>query len=217
MKCSYCGGDFEAVDLRTQNGGTITSYRCTQCGGFWFERAMGEVLEPEGLKRYETPQFNYNLKAFNMVCPVDGTILEEDDTRGPADGRSWACPDCRGVFYPRGQLALFTNYQAKQTWAHKPSVGLIGRTQVAVALSLVGALFVLSLGTLSRTNFSLSAAGATPLPTSGPNILTLVLLALTYLAGTVLAVLGRKLPIIIMGWGVIIVCLFGFSVLIFGP
>ncbi len=217
MKCSYCGGDFEAIELRTQNGGTATSYHCTQCGGFWFERASGEQLDADALHRYDTPQFNYSLKAFNMVCPVDGTILEEDDSRGPAGGRSWACPDCRGIFYPRGQLALFTDYQAKHIWVHKPTAGLVGRTQAAVALSLVGGLLVLTLGTLSRTNVSLSAAGATPLPTSGPSILTLVLLALTYLAGTVLAVLGRRLPIIIMGWGVIIVCLFGFSVLIFGP
>lgn len=217
MKCSYCGGEFEAVDLRSQSGASQTAYHCTQCGGFWFERPATETLDSESLSRYDTPQFNYSLKAFNMVCPVDGTILEEDDARGPAGGRSWSCPDCRGVFYPKGQLALFTDWQTKRTWVHKPSSGLNSRAQVAVSLSLLGVLAVSVLGTISKANLSLSAAGTTPLPTSGPNILTLVLLALTYLAGTVLAVLGRRLPIIILGWAVIIVCLFGFSVLIFGP
>lgn len=203
--------------MQTQNGANVTGYHCDQCGGFWFQRATGETLDRETLNRYDTPQFNYSLKAFNMSCPSDGTILEEDDSRGPAGGRSWSCPDCRGVFYPKGQLALLTDYQEKHAVAAKPGAGLNGRSQAAVALSLTFGLVVVVLGTLGRGTVSLNAAGTTPLPTSGPSILTLLLLAVTYLAGTVLAVLGRRLPIIIMGWAVIIVCLFGFSILIFGP
>jgi hypothetical protein len=61
------------------------------------------------------------------------------------------------------------------------------------------------------------AASTQTLPSTGPNVLTLLLLAVTYLAGTILAVLGRKLPVILLGWGVIAICLVGFSVIIFGP
>lgn len=215
MKCPYCGGEFEAVNLLTQTASSVVGYHCTQCGGFWFERLPAESFEPSSLARYDSPQQNYNLKAFNLACPIDGTMLSEDDSN-QADGRRWLCPDCRGVFYPKGQLALSAEAMSAQAPNH--SGGTLGsRAQVATALSLVGGLAVLVLGTLNKTTASLSAAGTSPLPTSGPNILTLVLLAVTYLAGTVLAVLGRRLPIIIMGWGVIAVCLFGFSVLIFGP
>ncbi|HSX42445.1 MAG TPA: zf-TFIIB domain-containing protein [Candidatus Saccharimonadales bacterium] len=215
MKCPYCGGGFEAVGLQTQNGGSLTSYHCMQCGGFWLARQPAEALDAAALNHYDTPQFNYSLKAFNMACPTDGTMLEEDDARGPAGGRSWHCTECGGVFYPKGQLALLAEWQVKHS-VLQPTAGLAGRTQTAVALSLTFGLVVAVLGALS-SNFSLNAAGTAPLPTSGPNIITLLLLAVTYLAGTVLAVLGRRLPIIILGWAVIIVCLFGFSVLIFGP
>lgn len=217
MKCPYCGGEFEAIDLRTTDGGVSNVNHCTQCGGFWFESEPTATFLPESVGQYDTAQPNYSLKTFNMMCPIDQTILEEQDNHTPSNGRSWHCNDCRGVFYPRGQLALMSHRQTKAGDSAPPTPGLAGRTQAAVSLSLLGVLAIGVLAVFSRSNLTLSAASATPLPTSGPNILTLVLLALTYLAGTILAVLGRRLPIIIMGWGVILVCLFGFSVLIFGP
>lgn len=218
MKCPYCGGEFEAVDLRTVGGGVSNVNHCTQCGGFWFDKLPDESFSPESVAQYDSPQPNYTLKAFNMSCPNDKTILEESNrTDGPAGSRWWFCNDCRGVFYPKGQLALMTQFHNRPGVAAPAKAGMGARTQAAVAISLVFGLVVLTLGTLSRSNLSLQAAGTQPLPTAGPNIITLVLLALTYLAGTVLAVLGRRLPMIIMGWSVIVICLVGFSVLIFGP
>ena len=72
-------------------------------------------------------------------------------------------------------------------------------------------------GSLNRYNLLFAASTSSPLPNTGPNIITLVFLSIAYISGTVLAVLGRKLPVIIVGWSVIAACMLGFIVVIFGP
>ncbi len=215
MRCPMCGGDFEDLPLRTATGDTITGFRCTQCGGFWFENAPSDNLLPESVEQFDAPQPNFSLKSFNFICPIDRSVMSEDETRQSGQGRQWHCNDCGGVFFPRGQLSLSVRDQDQENI--KPTRPMAARTQTTMALGLSFLLIVSTLATLNRHSLSLSALGTSPLPTSSPNILTLLLLALAYIAGTVLAVLGRRLPIIMLGWGVIVVCLVGFSVLIFGP
>lgn len=216
MKCPSCDGDFDTVDFRSVAARTVPAFQCTQCGGFWFERALSEPLQAESVALYDAPQPNYSLKNSDMFCPVDESMLTEaDHNDGPAGLRTWECHDCGGVFFPKGQLALLTNFQAQSLTGPHPAV--IARKQAASAVALSALLLVGILGSLNKYNFQYSAATTSPLPTAGPSVITLVLLAMAYIAGTVLAVLGRKLPIIIVGWLVIVVCMFGFAVVIFGP
>jgi hypothetical protein len=77
-------------------------------------------------------------------------------------------------------------------------LGGLTRSQAATGVLSLGGLFVLIMASLSNLDYQ--AASAQTLPSTGPNLLTLLLLAVTYLAGTILAVLGRKLPIILLGW-----------------
>lgn len=216
MKCPSCEGDFDTIDFRSVSTRTVEAQQCTQCGGFWFSRPLEEPLLPDSVMIYDTPQPNYSLKNSDLFCPVDESMLTEVDHHdGPAGLRTWNCNDCGGIFYPKGQLALLTNWQQQgQNGVHP---GVAARKQAAIAVALSAVLMVTILGSLNRFNFQYSAASASPLPTSGPSVVTLVLLALAYIAGTTLAVLGRKLPIIIIGWLVIVTCMLGFAIVIFGP
>lgn len=217
MRCPLCDGEFEPIELRTISGRLADTKHCLQCGGFWFPRALTERLEPQSVAVYDVEQPNYSLKSDDLMCPIDRTLLERtDDTGLPTGTKLWHCPDCEGAFYPRGQLALITRFQAENDGTHYAD-GLRARSRAALGVSLSIVLIVLMSATIQHTSPTFEAAGAAPLPTSGPNVLTLMLLALAYLAGTVLAVLGRRLAMIVLGWGVISICLFGFAVVIFGP
>lgn len=214
MKCPLCGSEFEPVSIRSLSGSVRRTRRCSQCGGFWFDQGNDEGLSATSVAEVDSPQPNYSLQNLNLLCPSDQTVLEQSDhDAGPTGFKMWSCPDCKGAFYPRGQLALFVDWVAEHGGA--VTFGLYSRTQAALAVMLTVLGGVLTVAAASSRGFQ--AASAEPLPTSGPNILTLVLIAAAYIAGTVLAVLGRRLPIIFMGWSVIAICLFGFFVIIFGP
>jgi len=213
MRCPQCGGDFDGISIQAVDGGLVPSKRCSQCKGFWFERYPAASLLPKSVAQYDSAQPNYSLKNWDMICPNDGTLLqatEHDDL--PNGGRYWSCDDCEGTFFPRGQLALVVSWQAERSAEVHPS-GLPLRTQASLAFFLIALGSILTV--VSSFKATYSAAEVSVLPTTGPNIFALILIALTYLSGTILAVLGRKLPIILMGWAVIIICLFGFSVIIF--
>lgn len=217
MKCPSCEGEFDPIELRSVSGRLVDAKHCTQCGGIWLPRLLSERLLPESVANYDVPQPNYSLKTFDMLCPIDKTLLDTSDhSQGPNGSKFWRCPDCEGGFFPRGQLSLLTNWQAGQVDSNQNS-GLQNRARAASGVALTLILVVVTLSSLNKFNLQYLAADGSPLPTSGPNILTLALLALAYIAGTVLAVLGRRLPLIVTGWSVIAICLFGFSVVIFGP
>lgn len=212
-----CDGDFEPIELRTITSRLAETKHCLQCGGFWFPRALGERLEPQAVAIYDVEQPNYSLKSDDLMCPIDRTLLDRtEDHDLPNGAKLWHCPDCEGVFFPRGQLALVTNWQASHDTEHQ-SEGLRARSRAALGVSLSIVLIVLMSVTVQHTQLTFQAAEGSPLPTSGPNILTLMLLALAYVAGTILAVLGRRLSMVVLGWGVISICLFGFAIVIFGP
>ena len=215
MKCPLCNGDYDRVDLRTVNGSLVEAKRCLQCGGFWFPQPLKDQLDPAIITQYDSPSPNYSVKSYDLICPLDETLLAPaNHDVSPHSGQFWSCPDCDGMFFPRGQLALYAQWLASQQPVAAKERGF-SRTQ---AITGVLSLFVLTVAVFaSLANVDLQAAQAQTLPNSGPNLLTLGMLALTYIAGTILAVLGRRLPIIFMGWGVIVICLFGFSVIIFGP
>ena len=217
LKCPMCGGDFENVNLKTVGGSGTWAKHCNQCGGFWFEREPTEFLSVNSIGKVDVPTPNYSLKNIDLVCANDNSLLvgvERDDL--PAGTQYWRCPDCDGTFYPKGQLALVTHWQHD---VHGDQIaGLVSarsRATLAGVLVFVGTAMMMVVA--QETDPNLSAASEQVLPTGGPNILTLLLLGITYLAGTILAVLGRKVPIVLVGWSVIIVCLVGFSVIIFGP
>ncbi len=216
MNCPLCEGEFEAIELRTIANRNVNAKHCTQCGGFWLERELAEPLMPDWVAQYDTPQPNYSLKASDLFCPIDDSRLEQIDGSISHSGtRFWQCNDCRGQFYPKGQLALLTNYLNVGRVKHPAVTTTRGRA--AMGVSLVALLTVSVLASFNRFAYQLNAASNSPLPTTGPSVYTLILLALAYVAGTVLAVLGRKLPIIFTGWAVIAVCMVGFAVVIFGP
>lgn len=213
MVCPMCEGEFEPLKVRGVGGDIRQVKRCAQCGGFWFDKNADENLSVDSVMEVDTPQPNYSLQNVTMSCPVDKTLLEQSEHEaGPTGFRRWTCADCKGTFYPRGQLALFAHWINDQDL---PTLGLSSRTQAAVAvmLSVLGA--VLTFASFNTQGFQAAVAG--PLPDSGPNVLTLILIVMAYIAGTVLAVLGRRAPIIFMGWSVITICLLGFFVIIFGP
>jgi Zn-finger nucleic acid-binding protein len=212
MRCPQCGGDFDVANLQAVDGSVVPSKRCSQCKGFWFERFPPALLT-KSVAQFDTPQPNYSLKNLDLICPNDSTLLQAVDHDDlPNGGKYWTCGDCEGTFFPCGQLALISNWQAEQT-TDLHTAGLPLRTQASLATFLVALGGILTVVSSLKTSYN--AADTAILPTAGPNIFALVLIALTYLAGTILAVLGRKLAIIITGWAVIVLCLFGFSVIIF--
>lgn len=214
MKCPVCGGEFDGVTFRSRSGSSIYAKRCNQCSGFWFEREPASDLELSSVLEQDSASANYSMKNTDLVCPQDQSLLEEvDSSELPAGSRYWRCNDCDGSFYPKGQLATLSEWRAKNS-AHvsggplKPNVA-ISSVLVVALVGLVGA----SAGKIS----GFSAATDQVLPTLGPSLGTLILLAVTYVAGTILAILGRKVAVVAMGWGVISICLVGFFVVIFGP
>jgi len=158
------------------------------------------------------------LREKDYICPLDGELMEqwfsdEDDIRV----RYWTCDKCRDSFFPSGELLAFAKRREKDQSLIAYRTNLSRRAQLTTAFSLliVGAAFFVA--SLRANEAVLLAESSNPLPNTGPNLPTLILLAVTYLAGTILAVLGRKLSVVLMGWGVIAVCLVGFVVVIFGP
>ncbi len=216
MKCPSCEEDYEKISLRAAGGEIRQTRRCPKCGSFWFERGSDQELSLDSVTEVDSPQPNYSLQTYSLICPNDQTLLEQSENdSGPNGLKVWNCADCRGKFYPRGQLALYSQWLSE----HSPTkmTGYFSRTQAALTLTMISVGAMLTLSAATKQGILFEAASADPLPTASPNVLTLVLLALTYVAGTILAVLGRKIPIIFMGWGVIAICLFGFFVIIFGP
>lgn len=218
MRCPFCEGDLEPIALRSISGEAVSTERCTQCSGFWFPHGLSTTLNPESVAEYDRPQPNFSLQSLSLICPIDQTVLQQTDHDiAEAGAKSWSCPDCGGLFFPKGQLALITKRRALlKTGATTSPLSVHAQGTLAVLLLSVGSIAGLAAYT-KVGGFAFQAATTEPLPTAGPNILTLVLLALAYLAGTVLAVLGRRLAIIFLGWGVIAICLAGFSLIIFGP
>ena len=214
MRCPLCNGDYNKIQLRTKERVAVEAKQCDQCSGIWFSRPLNAVLEPETIAKYDTPSPNYSTKSFDLTCSLDGTLLvsAEHDV-SPHSGQYWTCPDCDGMFFPKGQLALHQQWLASQQKAlHQPA---FSRVKITMGTMFIFVLTIAVFASLSKVD--LQAAQLQALPNTGPNILALVLLAGTYIAGTVLAVLGRRLPVIFMGWSVIVICLFGFSIIIFGP
>ena len=214
MKCPLCSGDYNKIHFRTNSGIIMEAKKCDQCSGIWFSKPLNTILEPESVAKFDTPSPNYSTKSFDLICSLDGTLLASaENDISPHSGQYWTCPDCDGMFFPKGQLALHQKWLiSQQQISHKPA---FSRAKISMAIMFIFILTIAVFASLSKVD--LQAAQVQALPNTGPNVLTLVLLAVTYIAGTVLAVLGRRLPIIFMGWSVIIICLFGFSIIIFGP
>lgn len=214
MKCPLCNGEYSRVNLRTESGSLVDAQKCDQCSGMWFSSPLNSILDENSVASHDTPSPNYSTKSSDFICPLDGTLLHAaDHDISPHSGQYWMCPDCDGMFFPKGQLALHQNWLiSQQQPAHKPAFSRAKTTTIVMSI------FVLTVAVFaSFSKVDLQAAQVQALPNSGPNVLTLILLAITYIAGTVIAVLGRRLPVIFMGWSVIVICLFGFSVIIFGP
>ena len=152
MKCPMCGGDFDTATFKTLGGSAAQARHCMQCGGFWFERPLDEPLAPFSVSQYDAAAPNYSLKQIDLVCPNDQSLLSEvDDPDQPAGTQFWQCSDCDGCFYPRGQLAHVTNWQATTVEVKTPIVSR-SRSALAVLLMVFGAvvvnLTVQKLGTL---------------------------------------------------------------------
>lgn len=210
MNCPQCRGEFENIEIDTARGGTTKAKRCSQCAGFLVDQPKS--FEPESVLKYESPQTTYSFAGDSFECPIDQGRLEyQQDGVSANSAKYYYCESCGVYFFPKGQLSTFVSK------IEAPIVGSI-RTKIGSAVGLCLVLAISVLATINKVSYSFQAAEATsPLPTTGPNLFTLLLIALTYLAGTILAVLGKKMPVIIMGWAVIAICLFGFSLLIFGP
>ena len=215
MRCPLCSGEHREIHFSTEDGSAVNAKKCDQCSGIWFPSPLGGILGKETVEKDDIPSPNYSTKAYDLICPLDGTLLQSaDHDVSPHSGQYWTCPDCDGMFFPKGQLALHQNWlrSEQETPSHQSA---FSRIKVTVATLSIFVLTVAVFASLSKVE--LQAAQVQALPNSGPNFLTLILLAVTYIAGTILAVLGRRLPVIFMGWSVIVICLFGFSVIIFGP
>lgn len=206
----------EAVNLRSTSGKLVTAKRCTSCGGFWLPKGMPPYLNSTQVHEYDVSHPSFTLKAFDMVCPNDQSLMLEDENADLPNGmRVWHCHDCGSAFFPKGQLGYYCDWQ-DGLLKESHSSG-INRTQGAVTVLSILFLAIMVMASLNKVSVNYQAAVDQTLPTAGPNIYSLVFLALAYIAGTILAVLGRKLPLIIIGWGVISICILGFSVIIFGP
>ena len=216
MQCPQCQGDYEPIDLKTITGSIVSSRRCTQCGGFWFSKPLTEPFMSDSVAQYDRPVPNYSLRNLDLTCPNDGSLMAQSEDESSVYGvKSWACPDCDGIFFPKGQLAMYSKWEQDQV-SSGPIPGNFSRVQAVGSVSLMAILTISIIGSIGKVGTYAAASNST-LPTSGPNVFTLILLAVTYLAGTVLAVLGRRMVLIIIGWSVIVICLIGFAVIIFGP
>jgi len=218
MKCPYCEGDLITIQLENNDGEFEEELRCSSCGGFWVKSMPDDGFAPDSIEKIDRPMPNYSLNVRNLMCPMDGTLLVASEFDAyPTGAKYWRCDDCSGNFYPKGQLALISEHQAK---ASKPA-GIMGMSKAqatsAVMLLIVGSIaFIGSMQAGDGLTFR-AAEITTTLTNPAPNFITLMLLGLTYLLGTMTAVLGRRRQMIYLGWAVIIVCLTGFSLIIFSP
>lgn len=216
MHCPNCRGDFEAVAFKGIGGINIKGKRCLQCGGFWFERNQFSEISSQSAEKFDPPSANYSLQEFSFICPNDQAIMTEQNGEADTSGiRYWICPEGQESFIPKGQLALIA--RSRERASRLTSSGPLSRSKIAETTILIGLGAIFTVLSFNQSDFNFTATGDSPIPTAGPNIFTLLLLAVTYLSGTVLAVLGRKTSVIFMGWAVIAICLVGFSVIIFGP
>jgi len=217
MRCPNCQADLGRTILRGERG-SLKAERCQQCGSFWFAKDGYRFVPYQEAKKVDAKAPSMGMKEQNFACPLDGELMEQwhsdDDDEWV---RYWTCDKCGGSFFPPGQLLAIAKQRDKDQSLLAYRVGLSRRTQFTTALSLLIAGAAFFTAALRANEAALLAESSNPLPNVGPNLPTLILLAVTYLAGTVLAVLGKKLPIVLMGWGVIAVCLIGFVVVIFGP
>ena len=111
MRCPMCEGGFKNVGLKLVDGRGVWTKHCYQCGGFWFERQPVEFLDLESVKKVDVSAPNYSIKNLDLVCPNDNSLLSPVERNElPAGAKSWRCPDCEGVFYPKGQLGLLTDH-----------------------------------------------------------------------------------------------------------
>lgn len=210
MSCPKCQGEFDTIEIQTTSGGERSAKRCNDCGGILINKPRG--LELDSVLKYESPRQLYTTNYDDLFCPNDEGNLEfEQESLRAGGAKYYRCTDCDTYFFPKGQLAEFTKNDTVPE-------GSFNRTKIGSAVALSTVLAVSILASVNKVGLSFEAAEVgSPLPTAGPNVFALTLLALTYLAGTILAVLGRRTAIIFMGWAVISICLFGFIVIIFGP
>ena len=218
MKCPFCEGDLTSIQIENNDGEYEDVQRCTSCGGFWVKNEPREGFAADAVAKIDKPQQNYSLNAYNLACPVDKNLLLASEFDAiPTGVKYWKCNDCGGLFYPKGQLALLTEYEEKTRRAN-PFLGMT-KSQITsmVMLFLIGsASFVGAMQTISGFEFH-AAEITTTLTNTTPNLITLIMLGLAYLAGTILAVLGRHRQMIYLGWAIILICLTGFGLIVFGP
>lgn len=207
MTCPNCRGEFHEITLKGQ-GGAVRAKRCGQCNGFWFENNRFLSVKTESACQVDVPSHHFGLQEYTFMCPVDQTLMHEEADDHDVKVRYWHCTECQGNFLPRGQLA--TMCQAR----NRPAVS---RSRAVEAILLSTLLVVVSVSAFRQDSLSLNAQATAPLPNAVPNLAAIILLVGTYLSGTVLAVLGRKPSVVLLGWLVIFVCLAGFGILIFGP
>lgn len=215
MRCVNCQGELGSISFQTVGGARLKAKRCLSCGGFWFINGQLQEVSLSAAHQVDNHSPSYALQEHNFICENDRTLMNRVSVAGnPVDSHFWRCSECAAVFVPRGQLAALTDIYHSKRLENQPTAH-VGRAQLTEAVLLVGlGVFLATKGW--QRNAGLLASGDT-LPSQGPVLLPLVLLSVTYLSGVILAILGRKLPLILMGWGVIAVCILGFIVLATGP
>lgn len=217
MRCPKCQGELERVVLRGERG-SVKAERCNQCASFWFNKDNYRQISYEEAKRVDARAPEMGMHQPSYCCPIDGSLLDEwHSDEHDTWVRYWSCDRCAGSFFPAGQLLAYAKQRQEDKAVLTYHIGQPRRSQLVQAFSLLVVGIAFFSASLRANEAALLAESSNPLPSVGPNLPTLILIAITYLAGTVLAVLGKKLPIVLMGWGVIAVCLVGFVVVIFGP
>src|SRR2546422_6084690 len=139
----HCPRDGSTAVLKKDEGprGSFVIDVCPTCGGAWFDR--GEVSKVAGDREIERKIVEYAGGASDLRCPR----CERQMVRRPVgDVTLDVCPQCKGVWFDAGELAIAERSLAAEFSAFEPSPATDGISRAW----LVGSRFFMSRAALRQ-------------------------------------------------------------------
>lgn len=115
MTCPYCQENLTTKEVRVKDGTPIDIEYCPYCGGYWLDHWEVNFIPLKNIKKLikKVPKVpDPNLIDRVMKCPHCHKKL--DLLRGenvPLNLTVFFCPECRGNWFPKGQLLTFKKAQ----------------------------------------------------------------------------------------------------------
>ena len=140
MQCPNCRADLNTIEVIDNFGQGFGIEQCPACGGFWFDRNELYRVPIKVALQLDSPSPAQTYSG-NLQCPHDKALLVEfKDPNLPPQLVIYRCPDCGGLFLPKGGLYAYKEYQTQKTLK---SIEFSRKSAIAISI-----LFTLSLSIL---------------------------------------------------------------------